>query len=118
LLSVNAFEPGLVPGSGLAREYPRALQFIWYRVLPGVARALTRVVPGINTASDAGGALARVVGDPAFASISGKYFPSHSRWREAPSSEASYDEERARALWEESVRMTRLTREESPLLRA
>ena len=116
-LTVNAFDPGLVPGSGLARDYPPALRFIWNRLLPGVARVLTLAVPTINPAPKAGAALAQLVLDPALASASGKYFPSHARWREAPSSDASYDPERARLLWEESVRMTRLTPEESPLFR-
>ncbi len=117
-LTVNAFDPGLVPGSGLGRDYPAALRFIWDRILPGVARALSPVVAGINPAWKSGAALADLVVDPALAQVSGKYFPSHTRWREAPSSEASYDATRARALWEESVRMAALTREESPLLRA
>ena len=116
-ITVNAFDPGLVPGSGLGREYPAALQFIWHRILPGVARVLTLAVPTINPASKSGSALARLVLDPTLVRVSGKYFPSHARWREAPSSDASYDLDRARALWEESVRMTRLAPQESPLLR-
>ena len=116
-LSVNVFEPGLVPGSGLARDYPSVLRFIWDWILPGVARVLTPVVPTINPARKSGRALAQVVRDPALTRVSGKYFPSHTRWREAPSSDASYDVDRARALWEESVRMTRLMPGESPLLR-
>jgi len=115
-LSVNVFEPGLVPGSGLGREYPAALRFVWERILPGVAQVLTPLVAGINPAPKAGRALAQMVLDPGLTRVSGKYFPSHTRWREAPSSEASYDVERARALWEASVRMTHLMPEESPLL--
>ena len=114
-LTVNAFDPGLVPGSGLARDYPAVLRFAWNRILPGVARLLTLVVPTINPAPKAGHALARLVLDPALTRTSGKYFPSHARWREAPSSDASYDVGRAHALWEESVRMTGLRAEESPL---
>jgi light-dependent protochlorophyllide reductase len=114
-LTVNAFDPGLVPGSGLAREYAAPLRFFWHRVLPGLARVLTLVVPGINPVDKSGAALARLVLDPELERVSGKYFPSHTRWREDPSSTASYDLERARALWEESTRMARLTREESPL---
>ena len=110
-LSVNGFDPGLVPGSGLARDYPRALRFVWDRILPGLARVLTRVLPTINPAPKAGAALAHLVLDPELAGVSGKYFPSHSRWREAPSSDASYDAGRAGELWEASVRMTGLTRE-------
>lgn len=115
-LSVNAYEPGLVPGSGLAREYPPALRWLWLRVLPAVARVATRLTPTINTADAAGDALARLVLDPALERISGKYFPSHARWGEAPSSDASYDHVRAAALWDASVRYTRLTPAESPLV--
>ena len=114
--TVNAFDPGLVPGSGLARDYSPVLRFVWNRILPGVARVLTLVVPTINPAGKSGSALARLVLDPALTQTSGKYFPSHTRWREAPSSDASYDLDRARALWDESVRMTGLTGQESPLV--
>ena len=117
-LSVNAFDPGLVPGSGLARDYPAALRWLWLNVLPAVARVATRFTPGINPADKAGAALARLVVDPALARISGKYFPSHARWGEAPSSQASYDAARAAELWDASVRLTKLTAAESPLVRS
>ena len=108
-VTVNAFDPGLVPGSGLAREYPPALRFVWNRILPAVARVLTVVVPGINPAPKAGDALARLVLDPRLEGVSGKYFPSHTRWQEAASSDASYDVAQAARLWEASVRMSGLT---------
>jgi NAD(P)-dependent dehydrogenase (short-subunit alcohol dehydrogenase family) len=114
-LTVNAYDPGLVPGSGLARDYAPALRFVWNRILPGVARAVSPVLPTINPAPKAGAALARLVTDPALAGVTGKYFPSYSRWREAPSSDASYDAARARALWEESVRWSGLALGETPL---
>ena len=53
-LTVNGFDPGLVPGSGLARDYAPALRFVWNRVLPGLARVLSPVVAGINPAPKAG----------------------------------------------------------------
>jgi light-dependent protochlorophyllide reductase len=115
-LTVNAFDPGLVPGSGLARDYPAVLRFLWSRILPAAARVLTRVVPTINPPEKSGAALARLVLDPALAETSARYFPSHARWREAPSSDASYDADRARSLWEQSVGMTGLTAEESALV--
>jgi light-dependent protochlorophyllide reductase len=112
-VTVNTFEPGLVPGSGLAREYPAALRFIWDWVLPGVARVLTPLIPAISLPPKSGAALARLVVDPALARVSGRYFPSHTRWREAPSSDDSYDVDRARDLWEQSVRMSNLAPGES-----
>lgn len=114
-LSVNAFEPGLVPGSGLARDYPPALRWIWDHAGPPLASVASRLVAGINTQDTAGAALAGVVLDPALERRSGSYFPSHSRFREARSSDASYDEARAAALWESSARLCGLTPEDSPL---
>ncbi len=108
-ITVNAFDPGLVPGSGLAHEYPPVLRFFWDRVLPGVAKVLTPLIPNISTPQKSGGALARLVLDPTLERLSGKYYPSHARWREAPSSDASYDVEAARRLWEKSVEMCGLT---------
>ncbi|HXZ84315.1 MAG TPA: alanine-phosphoribitol ligase, partial [Myxococcota bacterium] len=107
-ITVNGWEPGLVPGSGLARDYPAALRWIWNWVLPGLAAGLSPVLPSISTAGRSGRDLARMVTDPALEKTTGKYFPSHTRWREAPSSDESYDSARARALWDASVRMSRL----------
>ena len=115
-VSVNAFEPGLVPGSGLARDYPPVLRFIWDRVLPGLARVLSPAMPSINPVDKAGAALAKVALDPELDRTSGRYFPSHARWRAARSSDASYDQAPARALWDASVGFARLAPGESPLL--
>jgi NAD(P)-dependent dehydrogenase (short-subunit alcohol dehydrogenase family) len=117
-VTANAFDPGLVPGSGLARDYPRALRFVWDRVLPGVARMLTRVLPGISPADKSGAQLARLAVDPAYDSLTARYFSSNQRWRDTPSSPDSYDRDRWRALWDASVRMTGLTSRDSPLLAA
>jgi light-dependent protochlorophyllide reductase len=114
-LTVNGYDPGLVAGSGLARDYSPALRFVWERVLPRIGALLSPFLL-VSTAEKSGAALARLVTDPALERVTGKYYPSHSRWREAPSSDDSYDEARARALWEASVRMSRLAPGESPLL--
>ena len=107
-ITVNGWEPGLVPGSGLARDYHPALQFLWHRLAPGLAAAINPFYAGVSTKRKSGEALARMVTDPALAGVTGKYFPSHTRWREAKSSVESYDAERARGLWDASVRLTRL----------
>jgi NAD(P)-dependent dehydrogenase (short-subunit alcohol dehydrogenase family) len=117
-LTVNGFDPGLVPGSGLARDYPAPLRFVWNRILPALARVVTLVLPTVNPAPKSGRALAGLVLSPALATVTGKYFPSHARWHEAASSDASYDVARARALWEASVGMSRLGPGDSPLVGA
>jgi len=116
-ITVNGWEPGLVPASGLAREYPAAARWVWNWVLPGVTRALHPFLPGLSTLALSGPALARMVLDPALGGVSGKYFPSTARWREAPSSRDSYDVERARELWRLSARLTGLSPADSPLAR-
>ena len=114
-VTVNAYDPGLVPGSGLAREYPSGLRFVWNRVLPGAARVLSSLVPIVSTAGKSGRALAQLVVDPGLAGVSGKYYPSHTRWAAASSSVESYDVARARALWEASVVMSGLKAQETIL---
>jgi NAD(P)-dependent dehydrogenase (short-subunit alcohol dehydrogenase family) len=117
-ITVNGWEPGLVPASGLARDYPGAARFVWNWILPGLARAVHPFLPGFSTLSLSGNDLARMVLDPSLAGVTGKYFPSTARWREARSSVDSYDAERAAELWRASVRMTGLAASESPLARA
>ena len=46
--------------------------------------------------------------DPVLADTTGCYFPSHSRWEEARSSDLSYDVEKQRALWDASARLAKL----------
>lgn len=91
--TVNAFDPGLMPGTDLARDYAPLARFAWRYVLP----ALT-VVPGVNihTPSRSGAALARLVLDPALAETTGRYFSGR---HETHSSRESYDLTTATDLW-------------------
>ena len=114
-VTVNGWEPGLVPASGLARDYPPAMKFIWDRILPFVTGSLNPFIPSLSTLSRSGTALSRMVLDPELANTTGKYFPSHARWHAARSSELSYDAQKARALWDASVRMSGLAPGESTL---
>ncbi|MFI1913076.1 SDR family NAD(P)-dependent oxidoreductase [Nocardia sp. NPDC020380] len=95
-ITVNAFDPGLMPGTGLARDYPGVLAFGWRYLMP----ALT-VVPGLNwhTPRRSGASLARLVLDPALADVTGRYFSGR---REIPSSADSYDLAKAEDLWNTS----------------
>jgi hypothetical protein len=100
-LAANAFDPGLMPGTGLARDYRPVQGLVWNRVLPG----LTRVVPSLNTPERSGHVLARLVTDPALRAVTGAYFLGA---RPRGSSIASYDREKARDLWETSERLIAL----------
>ena len=100
-ITVNAFDPGLMPGTGLGRDYPGWLQFIWNYILP-----VLTVLPKVNSARTSGRNLARLVSDPSLEHTTAKYF----RYRSAiPSSQDSYNEAFARDLWEESAPLCGLT---------
>ena len=96
-ITVNAFDPGLMPGSGLARDYGALAQLGWRYVLP----VLALFAPGVHTTKRSGKALARLVLDPGLERVSGKYFEGA---RAVPSSDESYDEAKAAELWEGSAR--------------
>lgn len=103
-MTVNAFDPGLMPGTGLAREAAAPLRFVWNHVLPRIIPVLRRVLfANIHTPAESGAALARLVTDPALAGTSGKYFEGT---REISSSTESTDGGRADHLWQASVVLT------------
>lgn len=101
-LTVNAYDPGLMPGSGLARQAPAVAQWAWNNVLP-----VLRLFPGVGSVQTSGTLLAQLVSDPAFANQTGKYyyFRRPNDRREKPSSPESYDLAKARDLWGTSVRL-------------
>ncbi|TMK97049.1 MAG: SDR family NAD(P)-dependent oxidoreductase [Actinobacteria bacterium] len=96
-ITVNAFNPGLMPGSGLARDYPPLQRFAWRFVLP-----LLRFLPQVGSARASGIRLAALVHDPRFERVSGRYFDG---LREVRSSKDSYDREKASDLWQTSERL-------------
>ncbi len=108
-VTVNAFDPGLMPGTGLAREAAAPLRFLWHHVLPRMIPLLRRVLsPNVHPPAESGAALARLVSDPALAAVSGRYFEGT---REIASSAESYDEARTRQLWQASLVLTGLAAE-------
>jgi light-dependent protochlorophyllide reductase len=93
-VTVNAFDPGLMPGSGLARDYSPIGRFAWRYVFP-----LLRVLPNVNSTKASGARLAALAGDPKFDGVTGAYFEGK---RPIRSSADSYDHELASDLWETS----------------
>ena len=96
-LTVTAFCPGLMPGSGLSRNYTSFQRFVWNYIMP-----IMRVLPGVNSTRASGAALARLAMDPALEGVTGKFFEGR---RESRSSDESYDEEKAAELWQLSERL-------------
>jgi len=93
-VTANAYDPGLMAGTGLAREYNAVARFAWRFVLP-----LLTMLPGASTARRSGAELARLVYDPAYAGRGGLYVQIA---REKRSSKQSYDEGLAAELWRTS----------------
>jgi hypothetical protein len=103
-ITANAFDPGLMPGTGLVREAPAPLRFANAHVLPHSIPFVRRVrMPNIHTVEESGGALAWLLTDPALAGTTGKYFEGR---REIRSSDESYDEKRAEEPWRASEILT------------
>ncbi|MEY4578339.1 MAG: hypothetical protein RL701_3042 [Pseudomonadota bacterium] len=102
--TVNAFDPGLMPGTGLAREYSAPMRWLWSFVMPKMLPLMRLLITrNIHTTEDSGAALARLITDPALASTNGKYFEG---LREIRSSVESYADSRATELWQGSALLT------------
>ncbi len=99
-LRVNAFDPGLMPGTGLARSYGPLGRWIWTNIMP----VLVLLMRNANTPRTSGRRLAALASG-GLGEATGKYF---SGGREYSSSEQSYDRGNATDLWVASARMTGL----------
>lgn len=96
--TVTAFDPGLMPGTGLAREGNPVERFLWMRVLPCMLPFLRLVVsPNIHSAEESGEALARLAVGSDVEGFSGRYYEGR---REIKSSKLSYDEDKQEDLWQ------------------
>jgi light-dependent protochlorophyllide reductase len=96
-ITVNTFDPGLMPGTGLARDYSSAGRWAWRYVFP-----VLRVLPNVNSTRNSGTRLARLVWDPALDTVSGGYFEGR---RQIRSSADSYDTAKALDLWNTSEQL-------------
>src|ERR1700730_3588150 len=99
-IHVNAFDPGMMPGTGLARTYPTPLRFAWNYVLP----ALTLFQKNVNRPSTSGRRLAALASGQ-MGELKGKYV---SMGKVLPSSALSYDASKAWDLWKVSAELTGL----------
>jgi NAD(P)-dependent dehydrogenase (short-subunit alcohol dehydrogenase family) len=93
-ITVNAFNPGLMPGTGLARDASAFQQLVWDRFLPRLT-----FLPFVRTPQQSGADLARLTAEE---TATGAYFDGP---RAIRSSRQSYDEETARELWSGSEQL-------------
>lgn len=107
ILSI-AYDPGSTPGTGFTRNMPKPVQWLAETALMRWLMKRNGVTMGDMVFS--GKALARVAADPAYANGSGKYFQSNDgKLIERPSSKLSYDEQRAKKLWNDTKTLIHFT---------
>ncbi|MFE3983167.1 SDR family NAD(P)-dependent oxidoreductase [Nocardia tengchongensis] len=106
-ITVNAFDPGLMPETGLSRGYPAPAR-IGFRFL---APVLIRIMPIARTVAKSAADLAWLATGPELAGTTGKYFTGAA---EVPSAPESYDPERAAELWRVSDELVRTARQIPP----
>lgn len=102
-VTANAFDPGLMPATGLMREAPAPVRLLAKHVLPHAIPLLRLYSHNIHTVQESGDALARLVADPELAATTGRYFEGRQQIR---SSDESYNDERAEELWNASLTLT------------
>ncbi|MDB5283645.1 MAG: hypothetical protein JWO06_2720 [Bacteroidota bacterium] len=98
-IRVNAFDPGMVPGTGLARTYPPLLQFAWKNIMP----LLTWFKHNVNTAQKSGTRLANLAYSEQYKNYRGKYFEGD---KEIKSSTDSYNTIFQNDLWQSGIELT------------
>ena len=101
-----------MPATGLSRDWPALPRFILNTILPPLVPLIRLSGIDINTASTSGKHLARLVLDPQLINVTGKYF---SGLHDIPSSQESYDSDKARELWEGSTELVKLASDEALL---
>ena len=104
-ITVNAFNPGFMADTGLAKPKNAA-----EKLLQRIAPLIARLMGTLSSASISGKMLAEYMIDIKYEEITGKYFD---REKEIESSDLSYNKKNAVNLWERSIELTKLQRNES-----
>ncbi len=99
-IAVNAFDPGLMPGTGLARDAAAWERLAWRTLM----RALI-IRPGVSSPRRSGRTLAGLACGQRFEGVTGRYW---SIDHERRSSIASYDTDAQDALWRDSLELVGL----------
>lgn len=108
--TIIAMDPGLMPGTGLARNAGPVLKWIWHHVMPRILPLLRLVVdPNIHSPEESGKSLAWLALGDEVKGKSGKYFKGR---KEIPSSTQSHDEAKQGELWDWTVNFLSHNQEE------
>jgi NAD(P)-dependent dehydrogenase (short-subunit alcohol dehydrogenase family) len=91
-LRANVYDPGLMPGTGLARDLPKFKQWAWNNIMP----ALT-ILPGVATTKHSAEQLAQLALGEAHGTARDEYFEIGKLTK---ASDASFNPSREDELWE------------------
>ncbi len=107
-IRVNAFDPGLTPGTGLAKSYPALLRFAWKYILP-MMRYFRK-----NTHSPviSGSRLANLAFSKELRPLNGIYY---SDGKVTKSSADSYNKGYQAELWKSSVELTNMQQQDTTI---
>jgi hypothetical protein len=109
-LTVVAFDPGLMPGTGLARDASATLLFVWHHVLPRLIWLLKIMFHGnVHTPKESGENLAWVAISADVKEETGVYFEMR---KTIPSSVDSHDEKKQDDLWDWTIKNVSTSEEE------
>jgi NAD(P)-dependent dehydrogenase (short-subunit alcohol dehydrogenase family) len=108
--TVTAIDPGLMPGTGLARDAGAPVRFVFTKVLPHLIWLLRLLFsPNVHSPQESGMALARLAVGEDVEGVSGKYFEGMKQIR---SSVESYVKEKQEDLWKWTLKFVAMDDEE------
>ncbi|WP_236979669.1 SDR family NAD(P)-dependent oxidoreductase [Membranihabitans maritimus] len=99
-IRVNAYDPGMTPGTGLAKTYSPVMRFLWKNIFP----VLTLFKSNIHTPAQAGRNLANLAYSGKYKDLKGIYF---SDGKVVRTSIDSYNKDFQKDLWNGSLELTK-----------
>jgi NAD(P)-dependent dehydrogenase (short-subunit alcohol dehydrogenase family) len=107
-IRVNAFDPGLTPGTGLAKSYPTILRFLWNNVMP-MMRYFRK---NTNSPAKSGSRLANLAIGETLRPLNGIYY---SDGKVTRSSADSYNKAYQAELWNSSIELTGIRQQDTTI---
>ena len=109
--TVTAFNPGLMPGTGLVRDAGAVVEFVFTKIMPHFIWLLRLLLsPNVHSPQESGAALARLAVGQDVEGVSGKYFQG---MKEIKSSVESYVKEKQQDLWAWTAKFVAVDEEEA-----
>jgi len=108
-IRVNAFDPGMVPGTGFVRTLSAPIRFLHRYIMP----VLVYIKKNTNSAKTSGTRLANLAYSKEFQNLNGIYF---SEGKVTASSNDSYNKDYQNELWKSSIELVGIKQEETNIV--